>query len=432
MKRVKWLLMGVLASMLVLTACGGANDTQGDPDKTTITYWQYTYPSKVEEIEKIIKDFEDENPDIEVIAQDYPYDQYQQKIFAAKKAGKGPDVFNIYFGWVPEYVNREYIQPIREEFMTEQEIRDYYVDFVEPNKVDGKYYTLPIAVRSLALFWNKDMFEEAGLDPEQPPKTWDDVIEYGKKMTKLNDDGRYEQEGYGWNVAGQGLHMFQQVMLRQFGVEPYSEDGTKVQFNSKPEGYDAFEYWVNMNQKHKIGDPDFGNSYNEAFISGKAGMIVDGSFRIGDVQSGADFEWGVTTLPVLEEGGLESNYASYWTNAIASGVEGEKLEASEKFLEYLIQADVQKSWMENVGELPAAKEVVAEKSIKEDPVYGAFVRGLEHAHATFFVKEDKEREIITNKVNEIRLNGKAIDEAFDEMVKELQQVRDEYFDEVSK
>ncbi|MUV37044.1 sn-glycerol-3-phosphate-binding periplasmic protein UgpB [Lentibacillus sp. JNUCC-1] len=429
MKKIKWLLVGILAGMLFIAGCGGDDETKGDPDKTTITYWQYTYPSKVEEIDKIIKDFEEENPDIEVIAQDYPHDQYQQKIFAAMKADKGPDIMNIYYGWVPEYVDREYIQPIRDEFMTDEEISDYYVDMVEPNKTDDTYYTLPIAVRSLALFWNKDMFEEAGLDKDTPPETWDEVIDYAKKMTVLDDNGRYEQEGYGWNVGGQGLHMFQQVMLRQFGVEPYSDDGKEVLWNSEPEGYDAFEYWVNMSKEHKIGDQNFANSYSEAFISGKAGMIIDGSFRIGDVQSSTDFDWGVTTLPVLEKGGLESNYASYWTNAIATGVEGKKLEASEKFLEYLIQEDVQREWMKNVGELPAAQALAEDEEIKEDPVYGPFVKGLEHAHATFFVRAEKEREIMMNKVDQILLNDADIDKTFDELVEEIQTVRDEYFEE---
>lgn len=426
MKNVKYLLILFFLALIFIGGCSG-KDAEGDPDKTTITYWQYTYPSKVEEIDKQIEKFEEENPDIEVIAQDYPHDQFQQKIFAAEKAGKGPDIMNIYYGWIPEYVDKGYIQPIRDELMSDDEIEDYYVDMIQPNKTDGKFYTLPTAVRALALFYNKDLFKEAGLDPENPPNTWDEVIEYAEKMTKLDSNGRFKQEGYGWNVGGQGLHMFQQVLLRQWGVEPYSEDGQEVLWNSSPEGLDAFRYWVNMNKKHKIGDPDFGNSYGEAFMSGKAGMIVQGSFGIGDVQEAANFDWGVTTLPVREEGGLESNYASYWANAISSEVEGEKLEASEKFMKFLISEDVQKEWMENVGELPSAQDLVEDEAIKEDPIYGPFVKGLENAHATFFVNAEKERDIMMNKVDEILLKDADIEQVFNELVDDIQSVRDEYF-----
>lgn len=418
----------ILAGLLFIGGCSGG-DEKGSSDKTTINYWQYTFPSKIDEIDKIIEDFEEENPDIEVVAQDYPHDQYQNKIFAAMEAGKGPEIMNIYDAWTADFVDRDYIQPIRDEFMKDEEIDDFYVDMVEPNKTDGEYYTLPIAVRSLALFWNKDMFEDAGLDPEEPPETWDELIDISKELTILDSNDKYEQEGFGWNRDGQDHHTFQQVLLRQFGVEPYSEDGKEVLWNSKPEGYDAFKFWLDMTKEQKIGDEKFAGGYNVAFIGGKAGMIIDGSFRIGDLQESADFDWGVTKLPVLEEGGLESNYSSYWTNAIAKDVEGEKLEASEKFLEYLIQEDVQREWMDNVGELPAAQELVEDEEIRNDPIYGPFAEGLDHAHATFFVNAEKERSMLIDKTDEILLNDEPYDKILDELVDELQQLRDEYFED---
>lgn len=426
MKNVRYIFMAILGGLLFVAGCSGES---GDSDKTEITYWQYTFPTKVDEIDKIIEDFEEENPDIKVTAQDFPHDQFQNKIFAAMKADEGPDIMNIYDGWMAEFVDRGYIQPIRDEFMTDEEIEDYYVDMVKPNKTDDKHYTLPIAVRTLALFYNKDMFEEAGLDPDDPPETWDELIEYAEEMTEVDSDGKYEQEGFGWNVGGQGLHNFQQVLLRQFGVDPYSEDGEEVLWNSEQAGYDAFEYWIDMTKKDQIGDKDFGNSYREAFVSGLAGMIVDGSFAIGDIEGGADFDWGVTKLPVLEEGGEESNYASYWTNAIADGVEGDELEASEKFLEYLIQEDVQREWLENVGEMPAAQTLVEDEDYQNDDIYGPFIEGLEHAHATFFVNAEKERDIMMETIDEILLEDAPYDETFDKLVDKIQEVRDEYFDE---
>src|SRR5699024_483792 len=142
-------------------------------------------------------------------------------------------------------------------------------------------------------------------------------------------------------------------------------------------------YWVEMSTKEKIGSQDFMDEYNTAFISGNAGMMIDGSFRIGDVKDGADFDWGVTTLPVKEDGGEESNYASYWTNAITSDVDGAQLEASEKFLKFLASEDVQKEWMDKVGELPAAASLLHDDELTEDPIYGPFIQGLENAHATF-------------------------------------------------
>ncbi|WP_462409852.1 extracellular solute-binding protein [Neobacillus sp. Marseille-QA0830] len=430
----KWLFKMVVVvmafSLIALAGCSNNEKTSSSSksnEKVTITYWQYTFPAKVTEIKSLIQKFEKENPNIKVVAQDFPYDQYTQKVTAAMHAGKGPDVMNLYYGWLPQYVKEGYLQPIPKDFMSTSEIEDYYIPMIEASKIDGKYYSLPIAVRSLALFYNKEMFKQAGLDPNSPPKTWDELIQYAKKMTKRDASGNLEQEGFAWDVNGQGYHAFEEVMLRQWGVKPFSDDGKKVQWNSSPKGLEAFTYWINMYKKEKLGEPLFLQGYNTAFKAGKAGIIIDGSFDITAIKDAAKFEWGVSTLPVKEEGGLESNFGSYWTNGIAKGVKGKQLEASEKFIKFLISEETQKEWLTSVGELPAAKSFANDESINNDPIYGPFVQGLKSAHATFFVDETKERDSITAQIDKILLNNEPIDKTFESLVKEQQQIRDDYF-----
>lgn len=415
-----------LAMMLVLAGCN-SSDTAGESEEITITYWQYTFPSKVTEIDSLIEKFEAENENIKVVAQDFPYDQYNDKITAAMHADKAPDILNIYYGWIPNFAKLNYIQPIPEDFMSAKEIEDYYVPMIQSSKLDDKYYTLPIAVRSLALFWNKELFKEAGLDPEQPPQTWDELVDYGLKTTKRDSDDRYEQAGFAWNISAQGQHVIPQVLLRQWGIEPYSEDKKDVLWNSKPEGVDAFKFWIDMTKEHKIGDADFMQTPVTSFSSGKTAMVIDGSFNIAAYKENNDFDWGVTTLPVRELGGLESNFGSYWTNAISKNVSGKQLEASQKFLEFLISEETQKSWLENVGELPAAMSLSEDADITGDPIYGPFVEGLEKAHATPFVHEEKERDIVINAVEKVLLQDVDVEEAFNTMVDELQKVRDEFY-----
>lgn len=421
----------IILSLLSLVACNENEDTNTGPDdqQVTITYWQYTFPSKVEEIDRLIEKFEGENPNIKVEAQDFPYDQYNDKITAAMHANKAPDILNIYYGWIPNFVKLDYIQPIPEDFMTSEEIEDYYVPMIQTSKWNDQYYTLPIAVRSLALFWNKELFEAAGLDPEQPPETWDELIDYGVKTTKRDSDDRYKEAGFAWNISAQGQHVIPQVLMRQYGIDPYSEDQKQVLWNSGPGGVEAFKFWLDLTTEHKIGDADFMQTPVTSFSSGKTAMVIDGSFNIAAYKENNDFQWGVTTLPVRELGGLESNFGSYWTNAISKGVEGKQLEASQKFLEFLISEETQKSWLENVGELPAAASLADDTDITDDPIYGPFVEGLEKAHATPFVHEEKERDIVIHAVEKILLEKADIEETFHKMVGELQAVRDEFYNE---
>jgi multiple sugar transport system substrate-binding protein len=430
-KRFLKILIVIMAiSLVALAGCSNSSETssssKSDSD-VTITYWQYTFPAKVTEIKSLIQKFEAENPHIKVVAQDFPYDQYNQKVAAAMHAGTGPDVMNLYYGWLPQYIKQGYLQPIPQDLMSTSDIEKHFVPMIKASKINGKYYTLPTAVRSLALFYNKQMFKDAGLDPNSPPKTWDELIQDAKKMTKRDGNGKLQQEGFGWDVNGQGYHAFEEVMLRQWGVEPFSADGKKVQWNSSPEGLEAFKYWINMNKKEKIGEPTFIEGYNTAFKAGKAGIIVDGSFDIAATKEAAKFDWGVATLPVKEEGGLKSNFGSYWTNGIAKGVTGKKLEASKKFIKFLISEDTQKDWLKNVGEIPAAASFASDDSINNDPIYGPFVQGLKDAHATFFADETKERDSMTAQIDKILLSNESIGKVFDSLVKEQQQIRDDYF-----
>lgn len=418
----------LLILSVILTACNVSSTTDEESDEVTITYWQYSFPAKVEEINRLIEKFEKENPNIKVEAQDFPREDFTQKVAAALNAGQGPDLINLYYGWLPQYVENGYLQEIPESFKTTEEIDNYYTPMVQSSKVNGKYYALPTAVRSLALFWNKELFEKAGLDPNNPPKTWEELIEYSKKITIRKENGQLEQEGFAWEANGQGAHVFREILLRQWGVEePISADGKTIQWNKNNGGSEAFKYWLNMTKEHKIGEQNFLESYRTAFLAGKAGIMIDGSFNLASLKEEAGFEWGVGNIPLKEEGGVEANFGSFWTHGIAAGVEGKKLEASLKFLEFITSEETQSEWVYNVGELPAAASFANDEKLVNDEIYGPFVKGLENSYATFFVDETKERDSFLNYIDKILLNDAPIDKTFEELIKDQQNIRDEYF-----
>jgi multiple sugar transport system substrate-binding protein len=434
----------VAVSALALSLLAGCSSTPGadkaagtdkgstekaSTEKVTITYWQYSFPQKVSIIKKLIPEFQKQFPNITVETQDFPYDQYNQKVTAAMNAKNGPEVMNLFYGWLPQYVQQGYLQPIPEGFMSTADIDKYYIPMVKDSKIDGKYYAIPTAVRSLALFYNKDLFKKTGLDPNSPPKTWDELISMAQKMT-IYKDGKLEQEGFAPDVGGQGYHVFEEVMLRQWGVTPFSADNKKVQWNSSPQGLAAFQFFMDMFTKAKIGEQSFNTDYETAFKSGKAGMIIDGSFAIQNLKKDTAAEWGVTILPTKDPGGMESNFGSYWVHGIAKGVSGAKLDASQKFIKFLISAETQKTWLKEVGELPAAASLSDDASITADPIYGPFVKGLKAAHATYFVNEKDERQAIIDGTNKILLNNAPVEQTFNELIKRQQEIRDQYFSQL--
>lgn len=417
---VKKLWLVLLGLLLVMAVAPTAM-----AEKVTIEYWQYYFESKVKLVDRLIKEFEAENPDIKVVHTTFPYERFNERVAAAVPAGTGPDLVNLYYGWLPKYIESGYLQPLPKEFGAL--IDKSFLPMVAGGvKFKGEYWALPTAVRSLALFYNKDLFAQAGI--KAPPKTWDELLEIAKKLTVRTNRGQLLQAGYAWNVDGQDHHIFREVLLRQYGITPYSVDNRKVQYNSKPEGYQAFQWWLDMTKKHGVGEASFLGNYRTAFIAGKAAMMVDGSFAIGALKSNVkNFKWGVAELPVLVSGGTKSNFGSYWAHGLTSKAQGAKREAALKFLDFITSEPVQRIWLEEVGELPARTALTQDPKLVSDPVFGPFISGLRYAHATFFADEDAERKAIMDATDMVILKNTPVKQALDWLSAEVQKILDGYW-----
>lgn len=385
--------LSVLAIMLAVMVAGIGAQT------VTITYWQYFYETKVKLVDELIKKFEASNPGIKVEQVTFPYESFNQKVAASIPAGEGPDVITLFYGWLPMYVKGGYLQELpTAEFNKAFYDKNFYPFVAESVDFGGKYYSVPTAVRTLALIWNKTLFKEAGLDPNAPPKTIEELLAYAKKLSKFDAQGNLVQAGLLTQPNGQGHSWIREVLFRQFGNTPYSADYRKVSY-ADANGVAAFKWYTDLITKEKVGYPNFATDDVTAFKAGKGAMNIDGSFRIATLNAVKGLEWGVSELPSYK--GIKSNYASYWTHGIVKGSSGKKLDASIKFLKYLTSPEVQELWLQRVGELPATP-ALSEK-YKNDPVIQPFLKGLAYAKASAFVDEAGQRNIFVDMVDEVVL-----------------------------
>jgi len=391
MKRTRIAML--LAGALILA---GAISAQAD---VTITYWQYFYESKVNLMNDLIQKFEAQNPGITVEQTTFPYESYQQKVAAAIPAGEGPDVINLFYGWLPLWVKSGYLQALpASDFSSAYFAKSFYPFVAQSVSIGGQNYAVPTAVRTLALIYNKRLFREGGLDPNNPPKTLDELVADAKKLSKYDGQGNLVQSGLLMQPNGQGHVWLREVLFRQFGAVPYSADSRTVTYNS-PAGLQAFQWYMDRITKDKVGYPNFSTDDVTAFTAQKAAMNIDGSFRIATLNAVKNLEWGVAELPTYK--GIKSNFASFWANAITSGVSGQKLDAAVKFLKFLTSPEVQEVWLQKVGELPATPSLSDE--YKTDPVVSVFLKGLAYAHATSYVDEAGQRTILVDAVDQVNL-----------------------------
>lgn len=374
--------------------------------QVTITYWQYEFPSRVEAINQLIAQFEAEHPNIRVIHETFPYDAYQQQVAASLPAGQGADVVQLFYGWLPTWQRSGYVRPLPEEFFDTATIDAEFSPVVQAAKLNGVYYGLPTAVRTLALFYNRDKLEAAGFDA--PPATWEEFIEIAKALT-VRRGPRFEQIGYGVAPAGQDHHLIREVLTRQLGTQPYSDDLTQVLYDNEA-GLAAFEFYTSLITEHEVGVIEFipgANGYRDGFsLQENIAMIIDGSFAIGSVRNNAQFNWGVAELPVFDNG-VRANFGSFWMNGLTPNAfrSPERLEAASKFLEFITRPEAMRLWLELVGELPARLELTEDPELLADPVLAPFINSLAYATATIFVDESAQRAVMIDAVNRVVREG---------------------------
>ena len=386
-----------------------------------IEYWQYSYKTRLDAMDRLIALFEAENPDINVIHTNFPYAQYRTKVAASVAAGEGPDVVQLYYGWLGDYLEAGILKPLPQQSFPHSEIENNFFSMIGPMKVDGDYYALPTAVRSLGLFWNKKLFREAGLDPEKPPQTLDELVDYAKKLTKRDRAGNIIQVGITMGPINQDHNWWREVLVRQFGGKPYNTDTTKVTYDDAA-GLDAFKFYAGLVTDHNVSVVDFMDKGEIAFKAGRAAMHIDGSFVLSTFNRARRLDYGITELP--QHNGIKANFSSYWVNGITSKASGEKRIAAEKFLKFITSDAAMQLWLDEVGELPARKAVAELPLNQSHPEYGPFIKGLEYAFTTNFYSEAEQRKTVVDMLDRILLTGMSVEDSLKIAADEDQKIID--------
>src|SRR6266851_3602537 len=393
--------------------------------RVSIEYWQYFFQSKQDLVNSLIQDFQKQNPNIEIVHNStIPYEQYQQKLAAAAPAGQGPDVVNLYYGWLGKYTQSGYLQELPTSAFPAATLEKDFFPVVQGAKLQGKYWGVPTAVRTLALFYNKDLLAGAGLEANKPPTTWEELVDVALKTTKRGADGKLETAGFAWGPDGQGHQWWREALNRQNGLTPMSADLKKLNWTD-PKGVEAFTWWTDLVTKHKVAEPGFYTDDQTSFKTGHAALHIDGSFRLSTFAADApNLNYAIAPLPAHKD---KATYSSFWVNCVTKRATGPRLEAATKWLQYLTTPEVMRQWTDKIGELPARLAVAKEDKYAKDARLGPFLQSLDYGYATFFVDEAADRQAVLDAVNEVVLNGTSPDQAVKGAADKVQAMLDQYW-----
>ncbi|WP_175989479.1 ABC transporter substrate-binding protein [Bacillus sp. Marseille-Q1617] len=407
MKR-KWMAgLGVTTMLMgsLLAGCGGKDEassdgsSEGEKVEVTLAGWGGN-PSEQKLLKQTLADFEEKYPNIDV-KHEVISEQYMDVLKTRLIGGEGPDVFYLDALEAPALIETGVVEPLDEYVTDDFDVDDFEKPMLEAFQVDGKTYGFPKDYSTLALFYNKKMFEEAGVEV---PKTWEDLREVSKKLTK---DGVY-----GFGVAPELARLYH---IAQAGGGDIVKDN-KANFASK-EVVDALQPIVDQHNEDKTSAQasEVGANWGgEMFGQQKAAMVIEGNWAIPFLEDTfPDVEYGTAELPTINgEKGTMAYTVGYVMNAAS-----EKKEASWKLISYLTDKEGMETWTSKGFALPTRKSVAEKLGYDEDPLRGALVAGAPYATVW---QEGPNLPIIMNNFNNQFIAAFLGDRRLDEALKDAQ------------
>jgi len=296
----------LICILLLLFYVINCNKNQ-DQQKITITFWHSFVASTFPALEELITKFESDHPNIRIKAQYIPTgDALVQKLITAIQSQTAPDVSWVHSDFIQKLVEADAIFPMREfingsDGLSDETMNDIFSPLLQAAKWCDTLYALPMEATSLALLYNRDLFREAGLDPNHPPENWDELYEYTKKLTLDKDgDGKIDQYGFYVPVfpASGALSIWMVLQwspfLWQAGGEFINFDQTAVQFNRKP-GIQALSFWKKLYETMNF--KTFSVAHDLAFFSQRLAMVIDGPWNLPRYRKLTNVDWAVAPLP---------------------------------------------------------------------------------------------------------------------------------------
>jgi len=295
---------------------------------------------------------------------------------AATSGGDAPDIAAGDLIWMPKLAKSGAIAPLDDLAATAGiDLKDFYPALLNAGSYDGKTYGLPVSTNNLELFYNKELFTKAGLDPNKPPTTWDELRAYAKQCANPGE-GIAGMELF--TEPGEGLTWQYQVYLWQSGGDFLNADNTAAAFNSDA-GKQALTFWTDLLNVDKSAPLTTWGQFGQ----GSACMAMDGSWMVGIWSADPPFDFGTATMPIPTGGQQATNMGG--EQLVIFSKDAAKQAAAAKFMAWLTGTETQISWDQQTGFMPVRTSVASSQTYLDwintnEPRLLPFVEQQANAH----------------------------------------------------
>lgn len=334
-------------------------------NQTEIVFYHYQTGEPGKLLRTILDEFQAANPGI-VVKDIYKHsEQITAEVQAALAARRPVDVTTVIGKNIIYFANSTPAVPLNDPKNGDSSwLNSYLANFLDAGRIGDKIYAIPHAYGTPQLYFNKDIFRKAGLDPDKPPRTWDEVIAAATTIKQKTG-----MPGVAHLHASMGDYGTM-VMVTNAGATYLTPDGTEAKFDS-PQGIAILQMWQDM-AKSGIMPVANDQQWTAAFQGGQMGMYITSSAALRSTMAAAKgkFDLGVTNYPLWKNNPRKVNNSG--AAIMLHAPEGPRRDASLKLLRHLSQQAVSNRWSRETGYMPLIRNPEADPAMaaymKENPL----------------------------------------------------------------
>jgi sn-glycerol 3-phosphate transport system substrate-binding protein len=376
-KGIKGLCIGMMAAAFLIASVTAVSATE-----LTMYYPVAVGGPLTKVVDGIVDDFMRQNPDVKVKAiYAGNYNDARIKALAAMKSGQPAQLSVMFSIDIYELIEQDAIVAFDDVVETAEEkawLDSFYPTLMENGRTAGKTWGIPFQRSTIVMYYNKDAFRDAGLDPELPPATWDELVAMGKKLTKPDGSqwgAMIPSTGYPYWMFGALAMQNGQVLMNSNGDTTYFDDPAVV---------GALQFWKDLGEKHRImpeGTIEWG-TLRQNFLEGKTAIMWHSTGNLTAVKDNAKFDFGVAMLPASKRRGTPTGGGNFYIFKKTSPAERK---AAMRLIKFMTNPENAAEWSMKTGYMgvsPAAYETQKLKDYVKGFPYAAVARDqLQYATA---------------------------------------------------
>ncbi|MEK7665523.1 MAG: extracellular solute-binding protein [Patescibacteria group bacterium] len=392
---------------LVLTGFGCGND-EAEIASAPIQLNVWGVFDDEDNYDDVVSSYRTLHPNVSIEYREFRFDEYEEELIRALAEGEGPDVFLVHNTWVEQYkslmqpmpktitigyqevrgrVKKEVVNILRtENTLSERSLKSDFVDVVaqdvirsyqanEDTAPEDRIFGLPMALDTIALYWNKDLFNAAGI--AEAPDTWDEFQEAVIALTKVDKDGNIVQSGVGMGTSEnvERASDLLALLMLQNGTEMISSNGRDVTFDKVPSagvkgvlpGLDATRFYTDFANPTKevyTWNADQPNSF-DAFANGTSAMFFGYAYNLPLLRTTAPkINFAISQVPQID-GGRQANFANYFVMVVSK--DSKKSDWAWDFIQYISADEEQNAkYLDSADKPPALRSLISTQLEDED------------------------------------------------------------------